>query len=291
MITEHSQRAPGIIGPEAMVAPTARIGEGAIITGQVEIGDGVQVGRYCVLEGSPDRPTVIGSGTLLEDFVKVHPGVCLGKESWVEAYTILGHPTKADLMGRDVSANAGRVEDLLIRPATTVIGAGAVIRSHSVIYTHVEIGQSLITGQGIMIREHTSIGDNCVFGTHASTDGYCFIGPMGHIGQYAQLSQSARIGRCVFIGGHTVFSDNRLAIRDVDQDLFGATVGDYVRVGLSCVILPSIVIGDHSLVGAGSVVTRNVPQRMMAYGNPARVERELSLEEIREYLASVDYTD
>lgn len=291
MITELNQRSPCMIGPEAIIAPTACIGEGAIIVGQVEIGDGVQIGRYCVLEGSPERKTVIGQGTLLEDFVKVHPGVSLGKESWVEAYTIIGHPTKADLMGNDVSANAGRVEDLLIPPATTLIGAGAVIRSHSVIYTHVEIGHSLITGQGIMIREHTSIGDNCVFGTHASTDGYCSIGPMSHVGQYAQLSQSARIGRCVFIGGHTVFSDNKQAIRDVNQDLFGATIEDYARIGLSCVILPSIVVGAYSLVGAGSVVTRNVPQRMVAYGNPARVERELSEEEIREYLASADTTD
>lgn len=291
MITEHSLPTSCIVSPEAIIAPTARISEGAVITGEVEIGDGVQVGRYCVLEGSPDRKTVIEPGTLLEDFVKVHPGVTLGKESWVESYTILGHPTKADLMGNDVSENSGRVEDLLIRPATTIIGAGAVIRSHSVIYTHVEIGQSLITGQGIMIREHTSIGDNCVFGTHASTDGYCYIGPMGHIGQYAQLSQSARIGRCVFIGGHTVFSDNKQAIRDVNRDLFGATIEDYVRIGLSCVILPSIVVGAFSLVGAGSVVTKDVPQRMVAFGNPARVERELSEEEIREYLASVDTTD
>ncbi|HEU0021432.1 MAG TPA: hypothetical protein VFR55_07155 [Dehalococcoidia bacterium] len=291
MITEYKLRASRIIGPGAIIAPTARIGEGAIITGEVEVGAGVQVGRYCVLEGTPERRTVIEPGTLLEDFVKVHPGVRLGKESWVEAYTILGHPTKADLMGRDVSANAGRVEDLLIRPATTIIGAGAVIRSHSVIYTHVEIGHSLITGQGIMIREHTSIGNNCVFGTHASTDGYCSIGHMGHIGQYAQLSQSARIGRCVFIGGHTVFSDNKHAIRDVNRDLFGGTVEDYARVGLSCIILPSIIVGAYSLVGAGSVVTRNVPQRMVAYGNPARVERELSEDEIREYLASVDTTD
>jgi acetyltransferase-like isoleucine patch superfamily enzyme len=295
VITEHNPRpyyisAPGS-APGPIIAATARIGEGAIITGQVEIGDGVQVGRYCLLEGTPERKTVIEPGTLLEDFVKVHPGVTLGKECWVEAYTILGHPTKADLMGHDFSANCGRVEEMLVRPATTTIGSGAVIRSHSVIYTHVEIAESLVTGQGVMIREHTTIGNNCVFGTHASTDGYCSIGPMSHIGQYAQLSQSAQIGRCVFIGGHTVFSDNKQAIRDVNRDLFGATVEDYARIGLSCVILPSIVVGAHSLVGAGSVVTRNVPQRMVAYGNPARVARELSQAEIREYLASVDTSD
>jgi acetyltransferase-like isoleucine patch superfamily enzyme len=180
---------------------------------------------------------------------------------------------------------------LLVISPTTVIGAGAVIRSHSVIYTHVEIGDSLATGQGIMIREHTRIGDNCVFGTHASTDGYCLIGPKAHIGQYAQLSQAARLGKCVFIGGHTVFSDNVQAIRDVSEDLFGAIVEDYVRIGLSCVILPSVRIGAYALVGAGAVVTRDVPQRMVAYGNPAKVARELTEEEILRYLASVDAKD
>ncbi|MCH8744253.1 MAG: hypothetical protein IIB31_01245 [Chloroflexi bacterium] len=291
MITEHNLPSSCVVGPEVTIAATARVGEGAIITGDVEIGDGVQVGRYCVLEGTADRKTVVAPGTLLEDFVKVHPGVSLGKQSWVEAYTILGHPTKADLTGRDDSAASPRVEDLLVQSPTTIIGAGAVIRSHSVIYTHVEIGASLITGQGIMIREHTRIGENCVFGTHASTDGYCSVGPMGHIGQYTQLSQSARIGRCVFIGGHTVFSDNKQAIRAVEHDLFGASIGDYVRIGLSCVILPSVEIGEFALVGAGSVVTKNVRSRGVAYGNPAKLQRELTEQEVREYLASVDVKD
>jgi acetyltransferase-like isoleucine patch superfamily enzyme len=279
------------IGPEVRIDPSAQVGEGSYISGDVEIGAGVQVGRNCVLEGAPGRKTVIAAGNLLEDFVKVQPGVYLGEGCWVEAYTILGHPTKADLMGKDASSASPRVKDLLVNAPTTIIGPGAVIRSHSVIYTHVEVGQSLVTGQGIMIREHTRIGDNCVFGTHASTDGYCLVGPMAHIGQYAQLSQAARLGRCVFIGGHTVFSDNKQAIRNVNEDLYGAVVEDYVRIGLSCVILPSICIGAYSLVGAGSVVTRDVPQRMVAYGNPAKVERELTEDEILKYLASVDVQD
>ena len=291
MITEHNLPESCVIGPEVTFDPTVRIGKGAMITGEVELGEGVQVGRNCILEGAPGRMTVIGRGTLLEDFVKVNPGVLLGEGSWVEAYTILGHPTKADMMGRDVSAASPRVEDLLVMPPTTVIGRGAVIRSHSVIYTHVEIGESLITGQGIMIREHTRVGDNCVFGTHASTDGYCLVGTMTHIGQYAQLSQAARLGRCVFIGGHTVFSDNKQAIRDVSEDLFGATIEDYARIGLSCVILPSVRVGAYALVGAGSVVTGDVPQRMVAYGNPARTKRELTEEEIFKYLSSVDLKD
>lgn len=291
MITEPKLPASCVVGPEASLDATARVGEGAVIHGDVEIGAGVQIGRYCVLEGAPGRKTVIAPGCLLEDFVKVHPGVILGEKSWVEAYTILGHPTKADLTGRDVSTTSQRVNDLLILEPETVIGPGAVIRSHSVIYTHVEIGASLVTGQGIMIREHTRIGDHCVFGTHASTDGYCRIGPMAHIGQYAQLSQSVRIGKGVFIGGHTVFSDNKQAVRDVEEDLFGAIVEDYVRIGLGCVILPSVRIGARSLVGAGAVVTKDVPEKMLAYGNPARATRELTKEEEQKYLISVGLED
>ena len=179
------------------------------------------------------------------------------------------------------------MQDLIVPEAITVIGPKATIRSHSVIYTHVRIGKFLNTGHNIMIREHTRIGDGCVFGTHGSTDGYCRLGDNAHIGQYAQLSQSARIGHGVFIGGHSVFSDNKGAIRTVEADLFGATIDDYVRVGLGCVILPSVHLGWGSMVGAGSVVTKSVPKKSVAYGNPAKVARELTPEELQEYIASV----
>ena len=281
---------PQSFGPssEVHLHPTAELGEGTIITGQVELKAGVRVGRYCVLEGVEGRKTVIGQGTVLEDFVRVHPGVSVGVDSRVESYTTLGHPAKVDLTGHDASQSSHKVIDLLVDEPMTVIGPGALIRSHSVIYTHVEIGSSLATGQGVMIREHSRIDDNCVFGTHASTDGYCRIGLSGHIGQYSQLSQAARIGKGVFIGGHTVFSDNKMAVRDVSQDLCGAIVEDYVRIGLACVILPKIRIHTCAMVGAGSVVTRDVPERSLAYGNPAHIARQLTEHEVLEYWSSVD---
>lgn len=288
MITEHKPLPSCSIGPEVHLDPSVRVGEGSIIRGEVELRAGAQVGRFCMLEGAPGRKSVIDSGAVLEDFVKVYPGVSIGAGSRVEAFTILGHPTKADLVGRDEAGHLARVRDLLIERPETLIGPGAVIRSHSVIYSHVRIGASFITGHNIMIREHTRVGDGVVFGTHASTDGYCCIGPLCHIGQYSQLSQAARIGRGVFIGGHTVFSDNKQAVRDVEEDLFGATVEDHVRIGLGCVILPAVRICTGALIGAGSVVTRDVPEKTLAYGNPARVIRELTPEEVQRYLSSVE---
>jgi acetyltransferase-like isoleucine patch superfamily enzyme len=139
-----------------------------------------------------------------------------------------------------------------------------------------------------MIREHTTIGARCVFGSYASSDGYTMIGDDVQVGQYAQLSQGARIGDGCFIGGHTVFSDNRMAVRDPNDDLFGASIGDFVRIGLACVILPGVTIGEESMVGAGSVVTHDVPPGVLAVGSPARVLRDLTDEEIATYKRSVN---
>ena len=74
----------------------------------------------------------------------------------------------------------------------------------------------------------------------------------------------------------------------MEYDLFGATIEDYVRIGLGCVILPSVRIGAGAMVGAGSIVTKDLSEKSLAYGNPARVARELSEEELEKYISSVE---
>lgn len=53
------------------------------------------------------------------------------------------------------------------------------------------------------------------------------------------------------------------------------TVGNNVWIGAGCSILPGITIGDNSIIGAGSVVTKNIPENVLAVGNPCRIIREL----------------
>jgi acetyltransferase-like isoleucine patch superfamily enzyme len=270
-----------------MTAKRAAEGGSALIKrGALDVAPDLEAGIGCVVGGRHAR-TVVGRGCILGDYVKLGGGVHLGDRSRAGDYALLGHPTKAEVSGFDPSRFSPRIQDVLIEAATTDIGEGAVIRSHSIIYLHVRIGPGLVTGHHALIREHTTIGARCVFGTHASCDGYAFIGDDVHVGQYAQLSQAARIGDGVFVGGHTVFSDNPLAIRSVEEDLFGALVEDYVRIGLGCVILPSVRIGHDAVVGAGSVVTKDVPASVLAYGNPCRVARDLRPDEIQAYRTSV----
>jgi acetyltransferase-like isoleucine patch superfamily enzyme len=244
------------------------------------------VGESCVFDGET-RLVSVGAESVIGNFVSMHGGVELEGGARIGDFVELGHPTKAETQGADPTAASERVADLVLPSPRTVIGPGCIIRSHSVVYSFVTAGARLVTGHGAVIREHTTIGDRVVFGTYASCDGYTRIGDDVQVGQYAQLSQAARIGSGSFIGGHTVFSDNRMAIRAVEFDLFGAVVEEYVRVGLACVILPGVTIGTDAVVGAGSVVTKDVPPRTVAAGNPCRVLRALSEDEVAAYRGSV----
>lgn len=276
------------IDPEARIGEGVEIGEGAIVRGPVELGDGVRLGRYCILEATRERLTIVGAGTRIDDFTRLYPGVALGAGGYIGTHVVLGHPGKAELTGVDASAGIQCVQDLLVPEPVTRIGPGAVVRSHSVIYAHVEVGRGFVSGHFMLVREHTRIGEKVVFGTHASVDGYSRIGDLCHIGQYTQLSQAARVGRGCFIVAQTVFSDNKRAVRDASEDLNGAVVEDYVRIGTNCSILPAVRLGKHAFVGSQSVVTRDVPSGALAYGVPARVARMLTEQEIQEYVASVE---
>jgi acetyltransferase-like isoleucine patch superfamily enzyme len=199
----------------------------------------------------------------------------------------LGHPPKAVTAGADPSAASPRIRDLLILEPTTEIGAGGLVRSQTVIYSHVRIGPRFATGHHVLIREHTTIGARCVFGSFAGCDGYTIIGDDVVVGQGSYLAQSARIGNGVFIAALTVFSDNPRILRRVGEDLQGPVIEDYVRISIQCSILPGVTIGADSLVGAASVVTRDVPPGVLAMGSPCRVVRDLTPAEIDDYRASV----
>ena len=269
-----------------MSRPEGSMSSQITTVGDVEIDPSVEFGVGCVA-GGPEGLSRVGASSKLGDYVRLRGGVRLGASSYVGNYVEIGHPSKAEVTGSDPSALSPRVQDLLVNEATTTISEEATIRSHSVIYLHVRAGHRLITGHHVMIREHTTIGDRCVFGTYASCDGYTRLGNDVQVGQYAQLSQAARFGDGAFIGGHSVFSDNRMAIRDPDEDLYGAVIGNYVRLGLGCVVLPGVSVGDDAMVGAGSVITRDIPASTLAVGNPCKPVRDLTEEEVQRYRNSI----
>lgn len=248
----------------AQLGENVKIGYGAYIEDNTLIGDNVTIGHYAVIHSG----SIIDNGTVIEPFC------------------VIGHPTKAELQRWDFSAISPKVKDLIVKEPVTRVGPGSIIRSGTVIYRCVIIGEKLRTGHNALIREHTTIGDRVVIGTRATLDGYVKIGEKSMIQTQCYIAQSVRVGRGVFIAPNCLFFDNKRIV--LGEGLNGAMVEDYVRIGGGTKVLPSVKIGKYSIVGSGSIVTKDIPPNALAVGAPARVQRILSSKEIESYIKSIE---
>jgi acetyltransferase-like isoleucine patch superfamily enzyme len=154
----------------------------------------------------------------------------------------------------------------------TILGDDAVIRSGTIIHGDVEIGDRLITGHRALIREHTRIGSHVVIGTNVVIEGHVEIGSYVKIESNAFIPTHTAIGDYVFIGPCVAISNDKYPLRLREEYVpAGAILEDSVSIGANATLLPGVRIGEGSIVGAGAVVTKDVPPWSLALGVPARV--------------------
>lgn len=148
------------------------------------------------------------------------------------------------------------------------IGDNALIRSDSIIYSNVKIGNNFRTGHRILVRGDTCIGDNVLIGTDSVVDGHCRIGNNVSIQTNAYVTAFTTIEDNVFIGPCAVTTNDKYMA--YGNTLAGCTIKNGARIGANATILPGVVIGEGAVIGSGSVVTANVPAGATMVGNPAR---------------------
>lgn len=186
---------------------------------------------------------------------KIYPNVVLGKDVSIGDYCEIGVPP--------VGAAPGELE--------TIIGDGAVIRSHTVIYAGNRIGARFMTGHHVCIRESNVIGDDVSIGTLSCIEHHIRIGDGVRIHSQVFVPEYTELESGAWIGPQTVFTNARYPkSKGVKEHLAGVRVGRDAKIGANCTLLPGVVIGDEALVGAGSVVVRNVGKGVVCSGNPAR---------------------
>jgi acetyltransferase-like isoleucine patch superfamily enzyme len=180
--------------------------------------------------------------------------VQLGKDAIIEQSVMLGY-----LSSRGVKS-----------PLT--IGPGAHVRSGSVIYSGSRIGANLETGHNVVIREENNIGDNFRIWNNSVIDYGCTVGSNVKIHNKVYVAQFTVVEDEVFIGpGVTLANDIHPGCPDALKCMRGPCINKGAQIGINCCILPRVVIGEYSVIGAGSVVTRDIPPGVIAYGNPAQV--------------------
>lgn len=178
--------------------------------------------------------------------------VQLGPDSNIDPGVVLGYPP-----GRP--GVFGKVR----------IGRGARVRSGSVIYAGVQIGDDFETGHNAIVREENRIGSHCTLWNNSTIDYGCVIGDRVRIHCNVYIAQFTTLEDDVFLApGVTIANDPHPICTKCMQ---GPTVCRGARIGVNATLLPLITIGENALVGAGSVVTGDVPAGMLVAGSPARI--------------------
>jgi len=149
------------------------------------------------------------------------------------------------------------------------LGPHAVVRAFSVIYAGSRIGHHLETGHGAVIREENAVGDHLSIWNYSTIDYGCVIGNHVRIHSNVYVAQFTVIEDDAFLGpGVTIANDRHPICRDCMK---GPTIKRGARIGVNATLLPEVVIGEGALVGAGAVVTHDVPPGSVVVGSPARV--------------------
>jgi acetyltransferase-like isoleucine patch superfamily enzyme len=186
----------------------------------------------------------------------IYPNVIIGEGVLIDPPSIIGKPPRG------------------CRPGARMlrIGINGHIRPFSTIYAGTEIGDNFQTGQGVSIREDNIIGNNVSIGTNSVLEFGNRVEDSSRIHSNCFL-EMVTLGKYVFIGPNVVFTDDPhpWGCPKYKECLKGAIVEDFARIGANATILPGIRIGKNSLIGAGAVVTKDVPENSVVAGNPARV--------------------
>lgn len=202
----------------------------------------------------------IGTNVKIGDNVTIFENVEIADNSVIGHDCIIGEPAH-DYYGNDNYQNP-----------TTKIGENALIRSHSIIYSGCDISNNFSTGHRVTIRENTTIGKHCSIGTLSDLQGDIEIGNYCRLHSNVHLAQGSKLGDYVFLYPYTVMTNDPFP---PSEQIKGATVGDFSQIAVHAVILPGIKIGKHCLIGANSLVSKNLPDYSMASGSPAKVERDV----------------
>ena len=158
-----------------------------------------------------------------------------------------------------------------------VIGNDSVVGANVVLYAGTKIGNGCLIGDLASIREECSIGNNVIIGRHCSIMYNVAIGNNVRITEQSDITGNTIIEDDVFIAqGVLTANDPHPKCPRSKQCLAGPHFRHGCIIGTGAIVLPSVVVGEYALVGAGSVVTNDVPPGAVVLGCPARVVCDIS---------------
>jgi UDP-2-acetamido-3-amino-2,3-dideoxy-glucuronate N-acetyltransferase len=222
------------------------------------LGPGVELPEDVVVGGH----VIIHAGVVIEPGCEIQDGAVLGKQPVLGPYTNTPAPA---------------------RDAETRLEAGARVGCYAVIVAGARIGPAAVVADHALVREHAWLEAGAVVGHGGVFGRGCRLGARSKLMGGHILAPRTIIEADVFCGpGLTVTDDLTMGRHRGITELPAVTLRRACRIASNVTLLPGLEIGEEAVVGAGSVVTRDVPPRTVVLGTPARYVRDVTDEELRE---------
>ena len=204
----------------------------------------------------------------------VHEGTVLGDGVRILEFAVVG---KQPTLGASSTAKRDPLPP-------TRIGDGTVVSTGAIVFAGSTVGAGCIVGDQSCIRERVELADDCVLGRGSLIENDTTIGAGTRIQAGAYITAYSTLEEDVFIAPCVVTTnDNFMGRTEKRRALMkGPTIRRGARVGGGAILCPGIEIGEEAFVGAGAVVTKDVPARKLVVGSPARVVRDVDPDELRE---------
>jgi acetyltransferase-like isoleucine patch superfamily enzyme len=140
-----------------------------------------------------------------------------------------------------------------------------------------QIGSGTRVWQFVVVLKGARIGADCNICAQTLIEGDVVLGDRVTVKSGVQIWDGSVVGDDVFIGPNATFSNDLYPRSKQYPDAYrGVTIKNGASIGANATLLPGITIGQKAMVGAGAVVTKDVPDRAVVIGNPAKIVRYLA---------------
>ncbi|WP_233880813.1 acyltransferase [Virgibacillus halodenitrificans] len=219
------------------------------------IPESAQLGNYVVIEDN----VILGEGVVIGHHTTILEGTQIGDNVSIGCNCVLGIKPSVNKRMRKTSKG---YTNLTIQPGTrighlvsiysgTIIEKNVFIGDHASIRENVSIGEESVIGRAAIVELNTTIGKSCTIQTQAYVTGD------------TTLEDHVFIGPCVSMSNDKYMGAKHYSLK-------GPYIKTGAKIGNNASLLPAIVIGAKTIIGAGAVVTKNLEDKIVAAGVPAK---------------------
>lgn len=241
-----------------------------------------------------------GQNVIIEDNVSFGEGVVIGHNVIIHKDSKIGSDVRID-----DNAVVGKLPMKAKASATTIdqefspveIGDGCIIGTGAIVYRGAKLDKNVLIADTASVRENVTVGEKTIIGKGATIENKVKIGKFCKIQSNVQLVPYSVVEDYVFLSPGVMTSNDRYAGRTKRRldEFKGVTIKKGARLGVAAITLPGVTIEEDAMVGAGSVVTKDVPAGKVVVGAPARIIRDVPEEQLLKnqdfYTMNVPFVD